>query len=460
MVRTTCLLVLLCFFNALEAKSQSKLSESTLLEIESSIQKHYPSHGAGVKVLLLQDNDVLFKKAYGQAVIEYRIPMKADSPFHLGSITKQFTAVAILMLVENGKLNLDEDIKELIPEYKQVKTTQITIRQLLTHTAGIPDYEGKNGYTHHGTEPDSFADLLNAFNDLPLEFTPGSNVRYSNSGYVLLGRIIEKVSGMTYHEFIQARIFDKAGMNQSRFNNYYDVIPGLSKGYEVNNNPPHNIVHGKAVKPSLFGDGGIISTLADMEKWYQALQSNLLISKESKITAWTSLKLADGRDTKNGLGWKVASLGKYTTVEHGGNNHGYENYIISVPEANLTVMVMSNLNLSYPGDLAERIIRIVLQEPTNDMKMISLSNKELDKFIGSYQYSDGEKRKIIRDSGHLYSERENGSKSKLIPFSSNKFYFEEAPGYWLRFEKDEASDKFLLFSENRSLPYIKAIKIN
>ncbi len=454
-----CLLLLTSFMalshkNILEADLADKIKT-----IDAQIQQHYPKEGAGVAVLVLKGDDVLYKKAHGQAVIEFQLPMRADTPFNVGSITKQFTAVSILMLQEAGKLNLTDNINRYIPEYKQSNKNNITIKNLLTHTAGVPNYDGKNGYTHHGTDGDSFDFLLNAFNDLPLEFTPGTDVNYSNSGYILLGRIIEKVSNLSYIDFVKQHIFKKLQMVDSRFYDYYDIVPGLSKGYEINDKPPFNIIHGKAVKPSYLGDGGIVSTLDDLTKWYKALRKNTLISQDSQKLAFSSFTLSDGRDSKMALGWKAAKLGKFDTIEHGGNNHNFENYVMLIPEEELIIMVFSNLNKSYPGELAEKLASTLLDLPQAQKKPIMLTNKQLTQFVGTYQYADGDKRSINKIGNKLYSVRNNGEKSRIIPFSSNKFYFEAAPVYWLRFETDKKTGKNIMYSESRVTPYIMAKQV-
>ena len=427
--------------------------------VDQQVSKKYPSNGAGAAVLVLKGKEVLFEKAYGQAVIEHQVPMRTDTPFNLGSITKQFTAVAILMLQEAGKLSLNDDIKQYVPEYEQTQFHRITIKQLLSHTAGIPDYDGKNGYSHHGTDIDTFERLLNAFSALPLEFEPGTEVNYSNSGYILLGRIIERVSQMSYPEFISQHIFKKLGMKSAQFYDYYRIVPGLAKGYEVDEKSPLKIIHGKAVKPSLLGDGGIVASLKDLTKWYQALSENILISAKSLSIAQTSVLLNDGRETKTGLGWKIAKLGSLKTVEHGGNNHGFENYVIQLPEKNITVMVFTNLNRSYPGELAESIAAIVVDMPVNDRQQISLSEEQLNRFVGNYQYTDGDYRTIAREGKTLFSVRDGGVKSRLIPFADNKFYFAEAPIYWLRFERDKTSGGNVMYSESRVTPYIVARQV-
>ena len=459
-MKNICTLLILVIFSAYSIAAESAaLSSAKVQQIERLVGNKFPASGAGAAVMVVKDDQVIFDKAFGQAVIEHHVPMRTNTPFKLGSITKQFTAVAILMLQEAGKLSIDDNIAKYLPEYKPTKNYTITIKQLLSHTAGVPNYDGNNGYSHHGTDEDDFETLLGAFNNLPLEFEPGSKVNYSNSGYILLGRVIEKLSQMTYPEFIEQHIFKKLDMQSSGFYDYYTVVPRLAKGYEIDDKPPHNIVHGKAVKPSLLGDGGIISTFADLTKWYEALDKNLLISKESLSLAHSAVYLDDGRDTKTGLGWKVANLGTHKTVEHGGNNHSFENYILQLPQEKLIVMVFTNLNRSYPGSLAEKIAAIVTNMPMTDKKQITLKQNELEQFAGRYQYEDGDIRSIHREGGILVSVRKGGNKARLIPFDNNKFYFADAPVYWLRFEKDSQSGRNIMYSESRVSTYIMAKQV-
>ena len=436
--------------------AKSAIDTELTAEMMSLVQQHYPQDGAGAAVLVMKGDRVLFEQAAGMAVVEFGVPMRTDMAFHLGSITKQFTAVGLLMLQEAGKLELDHMVKRYIPEYKQAQLSNMTLRHLLTHTAGVPDYDGKNGYSHHGTQADSFETLLGVFNDLPLEFTPGTAVNYSNSGYILLGKVIENVSGISYPEFIKRHIFEPLEMHQSDFFDYYRVWPGLAKGYEVASSKVDTIQHGTAFKPSFLGDGGIVSTLADMKKWYRGLKQNKLINAQSKQLAHSSFQLVDGRDSKQGLGWKIARLGSYKTVEHGGNNHGFENYVLQLPEQEVTVMVLTNLNQSYPGALAEKLASLAVGEGLADKPEIQLSAQQLDAFTGRYQYPDGAIRTIKRNGNYLYSEKGDGVKSKLVPFAGNQFFFESAPVYWLRFESIGNSNQKEMYSESRVSASIKA----
>jgi len=449
-------LIVLSFFSLAASQILVPATAVGEAEFDALIQQKYPADGAGALVLVLKGDEVLLKKAYGRAVIEFQVPMNIESPFNLGSITKQFTAVSILMLQQAGKLHIDHEVKQYVPEYKQAHSAKITLRNLLTHTAGIPGYDGKNGYTHHGTEADSFETILAAFNDLPLDFSPGTNVNYSNSGYVLLGRIIEKVSGLSYQEFVRRRIFAPLGMQDSSFFDYYRVLPGLAKGYEISDSSPYKTIHGKASKPSLYGDGGITSTLNDMTKWYRAIRNNSLIDEQSKQLAFSTFKLTDGRDSKHALGWKVSTLGKFKTIEHGGSNHGFENYVLQLPEQDLTIMIFSNLNRSYPGELAERLANTLVNQPIASNREIELEPAVLEQFTGNYRYPDGTKRTIEREGTYLYSVRGGGARERLVPFASNQFYFESAPVYWLRFEKEPATGKNVMYSESRVSPYIRA----
>lgn len=413
-----------------------KAKEKTTLNqlLEKKINLHYPSDGAGAVVLIRKEGKTLLKKAFGNINIEHQVEAQTDMKFRIASITKQFTAVCILMLQEQGKLSLDNDIKEYIPEYKQSHDHSITIRQLLGHTAGIPEYtEVKPSYDHHGTDRVTMDTIVKVINNVSLDFKPGTDWKYSNSGYVLLGKIVENVSKKEFRRYVQEHIFDVLNMKQSSFYDFYEIIPQLSKGYEIAEEEPHKIVHAKAVKPGTLADGGIISTIDDITIWYDALKNNTLISEKQKQTAFTSQSLHDGRKTKYGLGWWAATLGKYTTVEHGGNVHGTECYSLWILEEDLQIIVLSNLNRSHPGGLAVQLASDVLGISSHLEQVKSFDESMLKEFTGTYTHEDGTIRNITLENGQLNSQRDQGRKFVIVPISEHKFIFKSDPGWWIDF---------------------------
>ncbi|EZH74295.1 hypothetical protein ATO12_15630 [Aquimarina atlantica] len=416
--------------DALKTKEKATLNQL----LEKKIALHYPADGAGAVVLIRKGGKTLLKKAFGNINIEHQVEAQTDMKFRIASITKQFTAVCILMLEEQGKLSLDSDIKEYIPEYKQSHDHSITIRQLLGHTAGIPEYtEVKPSYDHHGTDRVTMDTIINVINNASLDFKPGTDWKYSNSGYVLLGKIVENVSKQEFRAYVQEHIFDVLNMKQSSFYDFYEIIPQLSKGYEIAEEESHKIVHAKAVKPGTLADGGIISTIDDITIWYDALKNNTLISEKQKQIAFTSQSLHDGRKTKYGLGWWAATLGKYTTVEHGGNVHGTECYSLWVLEEDLQIIVLSNLNRSHPGGLAVQLASDVLGISSHLEQVKSFDESVLKKFTGTYTHEDGTIRNITLENGQLNSQRDQGRKFVIVPISEHKFIFKSDPDWWIDF---------------------------
>ncbi|WP_024770333.1 serine hydrolase [Aquimarina macrocephali] len=417
-------------------KTKEKATLNQLLE--EKINLYYPSDGAGAVVLIRKGGRTLLKKAFGNINIEHKVEAQTDMKFRIASITKQFTAVCILMLEEQGKLSLDNDIREYIPEYKQSHDNKITIRQLLGHTAGIPEYtEVEPSYDHHGTDRVTMDTIVNVINTVSLDFKPGTAWKYSNSGYVLLGKIVENVSKQEFRTYVQEHIFDVLDMKQSSFYDFYEIVPQLSKGYEVAEEEPHKIVHAKAVKPGTLADGGIISTIDDITIWYDALKNNTLISEKQKQNAFTSQSLHDDRKTKYGLGWWTTTLGKYTTVEHGGNVHGTECYSLWVFEEDLQIIVLSNLNRSSPGALTVQLASDVLGILPNLEQVKLFDESVLNKFTGTYTHEDGTIRNITLENGQLNSQRDQGRKFVIVPISEHKFIFESDPDWWIDFTINE-----------------------
>jgi CubicO group peptidase (beta-lactamase class C family) len=427
--------------------------------LDNEVAQHYPSDGAGAVVYVQHKDQVLLHKAYGLSNIEFGLSAQEDMKFRIASITKQFTAVAILMLMEQGKLKLGDDIKVYVPEYSQAQQKKITINQLLTHTAGIPGYDNLNGYTHHGTDRDSIQTIIDVFKDEPLDFEPGTNFRYSNSGYVLLGKIIENISEVSYGEFIQQKVLTPLGMQNTSLYDFYKVVPNLSKGYEVEEGGDRAIVHAKAVKPGGVADGEIISTVDDLAKWYRAIHANQLISAQSKDIAFTSHVLPNGNNTHYGLGWNVATIGQYKTAEHGGNNHGTEGYAMMVPDQDLIIIVLSNLNRSYPSTLVEKLAAHVLDIDLGSVEIVNVQESLLNKYAGRYQYNDGPTRSISIKDNHLYSQLNNGEIYVLDAVGKTRFVFQDSPEYWIEFIMDENENVMRLKSGARTIPVSTADKI-
>ncbi|MEE9408490.1 MAG: serine hydrolase domain-containing protein [Polaribacter sp.] len=225
LIKSTILFFLYAFsFNTSQAQSLES-------KIDNILSKQFKSNESGASALVAKDGEIIYRKAFGKANLELNVDMTSDNVFQVGSITKQFTSVSILMLLEEGKLSLEDEITKFIPDYP-TSGKKITVHHLLTHTSGIKSYTSMQSFGKVMTIDESPLKFIDFFKNEPMDFDPGEKYKYNNSGYFILGYIIEKVSGLSYQKFIQQRIFDKINMNSSYYGSHSKLIKNRASGYQ------------------------------------------------------------------------------------------------------------------------------------------------------------------------------------------------------------------------------------
>jgi CubicO group peptidase (beta-lactamase class C family) len=272
---------------------QSKEDKELVKKVDQFITGNYQSYAPGCAVLVAKKGEVLLEKGYGSANIELNVPMQSGMVFRIGSITKQFTAVAILQLVEQGKIALTDSIQKFIRDF-HFKGKTITIEHVLTHTSGIKGYEEIDAKLPNPMRIDfSPKTVIDSIDRLSLEFEPGTRYNYSNSNYFLLGYIIEQVSGLSYPEYLRENLFKPAGLTSTYYESHTAIIPNRASGYSLADGKYLNT---DFISMSLvYGAGALRSTVADLYKWHKALYEGKLLKKEAFIKAIQPYKLADGK---------------------------------------------------------------------------------------------------------------------------------------------------------------------
>ncbi|HET9226441.1 MAG TPA: serine hydrolase domain-containing protein, partial [Thermoanaerobaculia bacterium] len=255
----------------------------------------YRAGEPGAAVLVMKDGKPVLRKGYGLANLELNVPVQPETVFEIGSVTKQFTAAAILMLAERGQLSVEDEITKHLPDYPTHGKT-ITIDHLLTHTSGIPSYTNMPEWMTRVREDLKVEQIIAMFKDKPLEFAPGENWAYNNSAYILLGAVIEKVSGKTYEDFIEQEIFKPLGMTRSYYGNNSEVVPGRADGYDKEENGYRRARYLSMTQP--YAAGSLISTVDDLARWSDALWSGKVLKPESLQRMLTPAQLASGRSTR------------------------------------------------------------------------------------------------------------------------------------------------------------------
>lgn len=309
----------------------------------------------GMSVAVVKDGKVIKAAGYGFANLETKTPARADSVYQIGSVTKQFTATAVLMLHEEGKIGLDDPLSKYLPDVPETWKL-VTIRQLLTHTSGIKSYTNVKDFEKTLRKDFTPKELLATVEKEPLEFAPGTKWDYSNTGYFLLGLVIEKASGKPYAAFMTERIFQPLGMTATRINDLRAVVPNRATGYSQT---PEGIVNGGYTSPTQpFAAGAILSTVNDLAKWDLALTAGKLLKADSWKAAWTPVTLADGKTVDYGFGWNLDERKGHKRVHHGGGIPGFLSYALRLPDDKLTVIVLTNSDGADLEPIANRIAAI------------------------------------------------------------------------------------------------------
>ncbi len=334
--------------------------------------------------LVAKGNQVLFSKGYGFANLEWNIPNAPNTKFRLGSVTKQFTAASILLLEERGKLKTDDPIKKFVPE-APAAWDKIKLFNILTHTAvSIPNFTSFPDYPKIGPFPTTAAKLLESFRDKPLDFDPGTKWNYSNSGYVVLTYVIEKVSGDSYEKFVRENIFTPLGMKDSGYDSNEAIIPNRASGYSPGRNGFENAGFVHMTVPQ--GAGALYSTTEDLLKWEQGLFAGKVLKPESleKMTKPFLQNYA--------FGLSVGTIAGRKVISHNGGIQGFNTNLTYYPEDKLTVVVLSNVNGPAPDDIAKKLAAIAHGEEVKlvtERKEIKLDPKVLARYTGAYQMGPG-----------------------------------------------------------------------
>jgi CubicO group peptidase (beta-lactamase class C family) len=325
-------------------ESYAEAVASPLLDALGLIVQDYVDSGEFIgSVLVARGDEILIDRSYGYADIESRQPNTPGTQFRIGSVTKQFTAAAILLLEEDGLLSLDDRIAVHLPDTPPA-WSGVSIYHLLTHTSGIPSFTGLPGFHNGMLAPGSVEATVNLVRDRPVEFLPGQRKNYSNSGYVLLGYLIERIAGVSYEEFLRTRIFAPLGLRDSGFEWEQGKSLGHARGYVRRNGRLH------AATPIdvgvLHGAGALHSTTHDLLRWTRALFGGELLSAGSLVKLTTPYK------DDYALGVAVHRRSGQLVIEHFGGVAGFNSHLAYFPESDVTVVVLANVNGATPADIA------------------------------------------------------------------------------------------------------------
>ncbi|AKD58669.1 beta-lactamase [Spirosoma radiotolerans] len=353
--------------------TSATFAQTKAAKIDALVKQYVTNRQFNGSVLVAEKGQVIFRKGYGMANMEWNIPNAPDTKFRLGSITKQFTAMLIMQLVEQNKLKLTGKITDYLPDYPKATGDIITIHQLLTHTSGIPNYTNvpkffetlaRNYYTP--------SDFVKTFSALPLDFTPGSRFNYSNSGYFLLGAIIEKVTGKSYAQVLQENILIPLQLRDTGYDLFSPILPKRASGYEKEKGSYVNAPYLDMSIP--YAAGSLYSTVEDLYRWDQALYTNTLLSAEAKATLFTPFLGSYEAGFGYAYGWIVGKTkvgerkDSLLLIEHGGGINGFNTLISRLPQDKQLVVLLNNTGRAPLDAMRQNILRILYDQPVQAPK--------------------------------------------------------------------------------------------
>jgi D-alanyl-D-alanine carboxypeptidase len=394
-------------------------AQDVATEADAFVKNFVGLHKFQGTVLLARDGQPLFRKSYGLANAEWDIANTPDTKFRLGSITKQFTAALILQLVEQGKLSLTDSIRKYYPEAPEAWDA-VTIHDLLTHESGIPSYTDIPGFfDKQAAIAFTPLELIRLTQDKPLAFRPGSQFRYDNTGYILLGYVIEKLTGHTYEEQLRTAILDPLGMKDTGYDHYTAILPHRAEGYEFDKGKLKRAAFLDMSVP--YAAGSLYSTVDDLLKWDRALDGDKVLTAASKDKMWTP-NLND-----YGYGWVIPTRFGERVMEHGGGINGFNTMIIRAPAKKLLVVALSNVETPATGEIATGLLALALgRSPTGkNRKAVVLTPDALKRFEGVYAMNGSFKLTVAVDGGRLYAQANGQGRTPLDAMSPTRFFNNE-----------------------------------
>lgn len=405
----------------------------------------------GAAVVIVQDGEVLHRGSYGLANLETGNAISTKTPFRLASITKQFTAMAVMMLRERGELEYDDPVSRFLPEFS-TQVREITIQHLLWHTSGLQDYEElfwgsgeiDEDYPRSSKQrPDGFEptskDALKMVARHGLRFAPGDEWEYVNSGYVALAQIVERVSGKSFAQFLKDYIFVPLEMNNSLlYDETQPEIPGCAISYTVEGEMYQDIDY--TPLNQVYGQDGIYSTADDMVKWYQALTSDKFVAPSTLKKAFSSGKLNIGAKTGYGFGWFIGNSLDLLRVAHTGSWVGFRTVVVYYPEQKLAALVLCNFDQFDDvarSAIACKLAKIYLSDKMNLPVAINVEPQILQRYVGEYELEPDCILNVMIENDALRVKPSNLFPIKLVPESEAKFFVDEADGDSYFFHKDD-----------------------
>ena len=393
--------------------------------IKAAMQR---GHVPGISVAVLKDGKIIKVEGYGLANVELNVPARAETVYKIGSVSKQFIASGIMLLIDEGRISLDDRISKFL-EGTPDTWKEITVRHLLTHTSGI--VREAPGFDPLKVQND--ADVIKTAYPLPLRFAPGEKWEYCNVGYFTLAEIIRKVTGKAWGEYLKDRLFLALEMNATRTTTIADIVENRANGYQWVNGKLQNADVYFALRPS----GAFLSTVLDLAKWDAALYTDRILKQSVRDQMWTPVKLNNGTTNPYGFGWELGSVGGHKQVHHGGALPGFRAEISRFVDDKLTVVVLTNSDNANPNALALGVAALYIPGLIPERNAAKIDPKVLDALVGQYQPNPSTVLTVTRDGDKLMVQQGSTEKRELVPESESSFFMPENRLVTYSFVKDE-----------------------
>ena len=393
------------------------------------ISEWAPANLPGCCVLVSREGNILYSKGFGAANLEHDVSVTTKTKFRIGSVSKQFTAAAILKLCEEGKLSVDDPLSKHMPDYP--RGDEVTIHHLLTHTSGIQSYTSQPDFLETVASPTTVEKRIESFRDKPFDFSPGEKWQYNNSGYFLLGHLVEKLSGMSFGDYLEKTFFEPLGMHDTGVHETSAILKHEATGYSYS---------GGAVSKALNWDmshaggaGNLYSTAEDLHRWNEAIFNGKVLSEESLKAAFTPVKLNGDKPspTSYGYGWMIDEYRGLKRIGHGGGLHGFLSYLCRFPEQKLTIVAFHNSSPAKaelaPQSIANFAAAAYLWQDMKERPRFvvdkSVNPKTYDDFVGRYAYGPGAILTVMRRDNQLFAQLTGQPSFEIFPYDASKFFW-------------------------------------
>jgi CubicO group peptidase (beta-lactamase class C family) len=417
-------------------KNKEKKLEKTFDKV---IADHLLTDSVGCTILIAKKGEIIHQKAFGKADLSFGVPTQTTTIFELGSLGKQFAAVAVLRLFEQGKLDLQDDIRKYFPDFETSNYT-ITIENLLTHTSGITDDVKEFDENRLNFSAFSKQQMLDFFRNIPLKFEPGTEVSYSSPAYLMLGYIIEKITGKKYAEYLDEQFFKPLQMKNTYATKNEKIVANKARGYERNDR--NEILNARVdnLLEHFCPAGGLEMTIEDYYKWHRALFGYKLIKAENLQKATTKFRLKNGRESNFGYGFEIGNAFGIPIIHHGGRTFGFNSHEMYAPEEDVLVVVLNNQSMLDLTSLTTILVHLAAGKDYN-FEEIKVADNVLETYVGKYKWNEitDQHVKIFRVGKKLMFQDSYSTTASEMHFIAENSFFIYGYGFMMKntFLKDK-----------------------